>query len=218
MEPDRLVCLAKALKYKYRDRGSISVYIFSSYGAAKRYFPFPAVVDFSSVEPLKWARQMHASYFYDVSKGEEYLEVMPLGASQGGIYDTRIDLPVVSKPQCRLELNHRCLVALDEITYPTRAVEAKISGLVTLTGTIARDGLMRDIQLVESNVNPGSGREQLVNEALHNLASWQFASGGHRDTVRITYRYILDPSLTFPGPAVEVALPDQVVIRARSGQ
>src|SRR3981081_3285456 len=66
--PSRLVCLADALKRRYSNRNSISVFIFSEPSAAQ-HFIFPGVE--KSPRIGKWAAQMHAAYFYDVSKGED---------------------------------------------------------------------------------------------------------------------------------------------------
>ncbi len=215
--PDRLLCLAKAIERRYRDRSRVSIFIFSSREAAEKYFPFPGVADYYFEGP-EGARQMQASYMRDPAKQINHLHIMPLGSDVEGPYDYWIHLPIMTPPQCPLQINRRCLVKLDEIKNPGRASRLKAFGVITLTGTITQDGSMKSIQVVASDIKPSSEAESvLLNDARTNLESWRFAAGRHRDIARITYRYILDPSLPSSLPVVEIASPSEVVIRANPG-
>lgn len=214
--PDRLICLAETLKQQYSDRGNIGILMFSSNEAAKMYLP---VYGDGVGDPYIWARQFHASYSRDAEKHEESLVLMPMGKlDSGGFYDTKIELPVVSNPQCRLQVNRRCLVVLDELYYPTEALTSRTSGSVTLTGTIAKDGSVNEIHAGKLVVK-GGGRKMnaLVNEALQNFKTWRFAIAGQRDNVRITYRFVIESARSVHGLPMELALPDQVIIRANRG-
>jgi hypothetical protein len=74
--PKRLICLTEALKQRYGNRKVIAVSLFSSYNAARHYVP---VTVEQPQHLVKWARQMHASYFVDTDKHEENLYLLPLG-------------------------------------------------------------------------------------------------------------------------------------------
>jgi hypothetical protein len=94
--PDRLICLAAALKRKYQ-APELSVGIFSSHQAALNYkvlaveYPRNAVL---------WASKQHAQYYYDAEKHEEYLLIIPDGLSLGvdAPFNTRISLPAATVP------------------------------------------------------------------------------------------------------------------------
>jgi hypothetical protein len=219
--PQRLVCLAEALKQKYSGRERIDILIFSSREAARRYSPGQA--DYA--KPIKrhgnaydphwfFARQLHASYSYNAAKREEYIDLKPLGSDGQGPYDTRIKLPVSAAPRCRYEMSGRCLLALEDIVYPTDALKDKVSGTITLAGTIAREGNMTGVRLAEPNALPTERAELLTKAALQNLTTWRFEEAPKSDAFRITFSYAIDPSVLHRGEVdVNVALPNQVTIR-----
>jgi len=212
--PSRLVCLAKSLRERYRDRKSITIYIFSSREAAKHW------VSMQQEETRKHAElgaEMHGAYFCDADKHEEYLLIIPDPRKSyiGAPFDTRIDLPISGTPQCRLQMNSRCLLAFRHPNYPSEALKVKASGTVTLTGTITRDGKMTDVRIAEAAANPPEGRASLANSTLENLKAWRFEPAQHKDAVRITYSYKIDASLASKGQVdVDFALPSQIVIRS----
>jgi TonB family protein len=190
--PERLICLADALKQRYHDRKEITFLLFSSLKAALNYSPpisvFDPVVDAAEA-------QMHGAYFYDENERTNYVEIYPRGG-KGGInlnsFSTRIDLPVTTKPQCRLQINSRCLLALKDIEYPREAEKARITGTVTLTGRIGRNGKMAGVKIAETNITPIDGENLLANAALENIKTWQFEKSEHNDPFRITYSYAID--------------------------
>lgn len=218
--PQRLVCLAEALKEKYAGRNHIDILIFSSLDAARRYSP--AQADYATTIEKNgkaydphwfFARQLHAKYFYDGAQQEEYIDIKPMGSDGQGPYDTRIKLPVAATPHCRFEINHRCLLALEDIVYPGDALKEKVSGAVTLTGTIARDGQTIVIQVAGVNARPNEKTELLSKAALQNLKTWRFEEAHNQDALRITFSYVIDPSLPHRGEVgVKLALPNQVTI------
>lgn len=226
--PSKLVCLARSFREHYPSRKNITIFIFSSREAAMRYMPSPP--DYVPAKsrgqqklesPTFWFSQLHAFYSYDAEKREEYLDIQPFGSGVGGPYDTRINLPTEQTPRCRLEISARCLVELDRISYPDTALNEEISGTVTLTGSLAHSGKIEGIHVAEVHVNPAGQKEMLVNEAVRNLNSWRFEPSSAKDSIRITYSYIIDPTLEIPAPYhrqvdVQLGLPNQVTIRGRS--
>ena len=160
---------------------------------------------------------MRGAYFYDADKHQEYIVIMPgLRKSRGEApFDTRIDLPVSGKPECRLEMASRCVLQLQDPDYPTEALKGKVSGTATLVGRIARNGVPTDLHtLKESNVIPTITKEVLVNGALENLRTWRFEPAEHENDLRLVYTYRIDSSLTYENQVnVEFVPPDQMVIR-----
>lgn len=227
--PSRLICLAEDFKKRYHDRKSITILIFGSRDAAVRYTPSPP--DYAPANGLKeqklqnpnfWRSQLHGFYLYDTDKREDYLDIRPFGSdAEGGPYDTRINLQAVEKPVCRLEVSGRCLLALQHISYPDAALSEKVSGTVTLSGSITRGGRIANVKATEIHVDPPAKQETLVNEAIQNLETWRVEAKSTQDPIRITYSYVIDPSLNIPvayhrNVDVQLRLPNQITIRGRS--
>jgi Gram-negative bacterial TonB protein C-terminal len=208
----QLICLAETLRSQHPNWRDISVLVFSSPHAA---YDFQAsYADYEDpVAWAKWARQLHASYFFNAEKREEYLEILPLGYKGPPSNNSRIDLPLVAAPHCRLELSARCVIALDGIDYPPGALQSATSGSITLQGTIARGGRVHGVHLVQSDVNLREGESLLVNAAIQNLSTWRVDPAPREDAIRVIYSYVI----ASPGEQADVQfeLPNQVVIRAR---
>jgi hypothetical protein len=211
--PERLICLAAALRQRYSDRRQISVVVFSSFAAAKGFkTPFTGE---SLKRSTNWSLENHALYSYDADKHEEYVTIMPLGQTR--LFETKINLPAVSTPPCTLEMAGRCLLALSKIEYPWDALKTHVSGAVTLEAEIARDGT---ITAVKSAGAGPSGQEQasLINAAIQNLKSWRFETASRRDALRIVYSFTIDTSGTLGQPSLQFDLPDKVEIRGHLPQ
>ena len=221
--PARLVCLAEALRDRYRDRKNISVLIFSSVEAAKYYHGdmdiaetgAPKNAEEARRQDAGWsARQLHGVYSYDAASREEYVTIKPKGYFSDLPTDTQINLPLTATPHCRLELSDRCLLALDDVLYEGQAYKAKIAASVTLTGTITREGSVTGIQVADSKSIPQGSAESLTREAINNLKTWRLEPARRQDPVRVTYSYMIDSSLKAGEVDVRFALPKQVTIRA----
>lgn len=210
-KPLRLVCLAQALKEKYPDRKMMAISIFSSHNAAKYY----RIHSGDIVGPTtNWAAQMHGTYLYDADKHLEYVEMLPLGAYSS--FTTRIDLPAQNDFECRLEINRRCLVALEHIDYPGDLLKAHVSGIVSLTGMIARDGRLRSVKAIDADATPTNSKLGLMEAAVDNLKTWRFEPTDRESFIQIKYSYVIDDSVA-AGETLgsEFHLPSEVVIRAR---
>lgn len=185
--PERLICLAEALRSKYPHR-DVLAFIFSSREAALGYVPLieriPQLWDYEA--------KLHGIYTYNKEKHEDQLLILPDGHSQrvGSPLNTQINLPLTVMPVCRLTLDGRCLIEFQHIYYP-RSIEARteISGRVTFAGTFRRDGVLSDLTVVGAEVSPPELQSILVDAAKSNLSTWRFEPGKYEDAVRITYRF-----------------------------
>lgn len=225
--PKRLTCFTETIKKRYPSRKDITVLIFSSYDAAERYTPNPP--DYAPAKnpreqtlqsPTFWRSQLHGFYSYSADKQEEYLDIRPFGSdAEGGPYDTRIDLPTEQLPSCKLQVAGRCLLAIEAPTYPDVALTQGVSARVTFSGLISSKGRIVGVAPAETQATPSGNEKLLIAEAARNLASWRFETASERTPIRITYAYVVDPSLPIPEPYhqqvdVRFELPN-VVIRGR---
>jgi hypothetical protein len=209
--PKKLVCLAESLRNRYRDRKTITFYIFSSDVAAKNWFPQQE----QTKESAEMEAAMRGAYFYDADKHQEYIVIMPGPRKSRGEapFDTRIDLPVSGKPECRLEMAGRCVLQLQDPDYPVGALKGKTSGTVTLVGRIARNGAPTHLHTA-TEANIPSTNDVFVNMALENLRTWRFEPSEHENELRIIYSFKIDSSLTYKNQVnVEFVPPDQMVIK-----
>lgn len=223
--PSKLVCLAQEFRRRYPNRDKIEVLIFSSRDAANVFDPYPvgdSVSRSGEKPPLShssWLSELHGFYLYDARNNDEHLSIRPFGSDfDGGPDDTRITLPVSGTPRCHLEINGRCLLALEGLVYPDDALAKSVSGTVTFTGLVDRTGRMTHVRAAEIRVAPPEQREFLVNEAASNLQSWRFEPASRNDEIRITYSYVIDPFVTIPEgyrkyTKSQLELPNQVTIR-----
>jgi hypothetical protein len=186
--PNRLICLARALRQEYPSR-DLAVLIFSSHEAAQNYAV--GSVDRAAIQ-WQYESKLHGYYFYNRQRHEEYVLIVPDGLSQqrDSPFDTRIDLPVTGTPICRLAINGRCLLEFQHIYYPSY-VEGRreTSGWVTVAATIRRDGAVTNLAAVDVKVNPAELQPVLVRAAVKNLSTWHFERGMRDEAVRITYRF-----------------------------
>ena len=225
LSPRRVVCLAEALKKQNKTRKDVTVLVFTSIDAAQNYEgdvalgdpePFPNGKSSGTLDTLTWAKQLHIVYSYNHDKREEYIRIKPLGFSNELEEDTKIDLPAIATPHCRLEIAKRCLLALDTIVYARDAYPLKISGDVTLTGIVTRDGQIASIKVANTSGVPSERIDLFAREAIGNLKSWRLERAPREDAVRITYSYVIDGSLPQRGQTeVKFRLPERVTIRVR---
>jgi hypothetical protein len=209
--PERLICLAGALRQKYPER-NVAAFIFSSHEAALGYVPVsveqtPVFVEYQS--------KLHGYYFYNKEKHDNYLLITPDGRSQevDSQFTTRLDLPVTGTPVCRLAIDGRCLLEFQHIYYLSFEGKTEISGRVTLGGVIRRDGAVSDLAVVDAKVNPPERQSVLVDWAKEHLGTWRFEPGRHKDRVRITYSFVVaDSPLVGHGTDVQFRLPYEVRI------
>lgn len=210
--PERLACLATALRQRYAGRKSIDVWVYSTHAAA-RFDRVPE--DGDTVKPnTPWDLQIHGFYSFHADKHDERVELLPFGNDRS--FETVFNLPVTVIPPCTLEIKGRCLLALDHIAYPGDALQAHVSGRATVSGTIARSGKMKDVKAVAPSTNTDIGNNALMIAALANLKTWRFEPASHEDSVRIVYSYqIVNPPGLGGTVGLQIHLPDQIVIQGK---
>jgi len=208
--PERLICLARALRQKY-PRRNVSASIFSSREAAMGYLP-------GSVDPsprvVEYQSKLHGHYSYNEEKHEEYLLIRPDGLDRDvrSPLTTRIDLPATGTPICNLSINGRCLLEFQHIDCPSAEGETGVSGRVTLAGNIRRDGIVSDLAIVDAKTTPPERQSVLVKWAIQNLGTWRFEPAKHKDGIRITFYFDADLPLVGPVTNVQFRLPSEVRI------
>jgi TonB family protein len=213
--PSKLVCLATRLKERYKDRKSILIYIFDSHQASR----YSIMVGELNEEIAQMYAQIHALYVLNADLGAEYIKILPAGlppstGSREGPYSTQIDLPAATTPHCYLEINGRCLMALEDPRYPPDAARRRVSGAITLTGTITRSGEISGIRVTKKASTPQGEENDMATAAVHNLSTWRLETGTRAEAVQITYSFAIDSSL--PGGVstqVDWALPREVVVK-----
>jgi len=214
--PDRMICLARALKKQHQDRNMIGITICDSPWAAKHYSP--PIADSINYEPIKDAApQCHGMYYYNKNKNIEGIGILPRGVivdDNSVAFDTSIDLSISTKPQCKLQINNRCLIALKNIEYPAYAISKGYNGTVTLNATIDRSGTVKGVKVAEKNFTSAEGSEFFVKEAFENLQTWRFEKAKHEDLIHITYSYTSSVPKGHGGIGrISFDLPKQVNIR-----
>ena len=210
--PAKLICLAGAVREAFAGR-NVSAAIFSSYEAALDYVPGDLEL---RPEELDAQFRLHGMYVYDKGKHEEYVRIEPDGAHT---YDpaliTRIDLPAVSTPTCKVEINGRCLLEFEHIYYPYLEHRSWARGNVALAGSIQPDGTMAGVSVRSAQVDPPDQWALIVKFAAKNLRTWRFEPGAQKDAVRITYRFEgVHSPVVGNGTGVQFRLPDEVIVQA----
>jgi hypothetical protein len=210
---DNLVCLAQRFRKAHPEWTSVLLLFFSSREAADNWQVIYGDYDGPPPPFDKWNKALRASYFLEVADHEEHLDIMPLG-SDGATddYVTRIDLPIATTPHCRFEMNSRCLLVFERLGYPDVHTR-KVSGAVTFVGRIGRNGRMTAIRVAEAHSTPSNAEGLIVREALANLTTWQLDPAPREDAFRITYSYVVDPSVDRELPKTQMTLPAGVTIR-----
>jgi len=85
------------------------VAIFSAYDAARECSPQTIEVTHQTIHD---ASKLHGFYIYNKENHDDYLLIVPNGRrlEVDSRFNTRINLPVVDMPACRLAMKGRCLL------------------------------------------------------------------------------------------------------------
>lgn len=204
--PDKLVCLATALKEKFNHR-QIAVDFFSSHEAARNYsFRRPEVLPKDDL----WASKKHAEYYFNPDTKEEYLLLIPDGLvpDQNSPFNTRIDLATGEKSPCRLRIEGRCLLSFDNI-YSAKEYGF---GTVIVNAEIKENGAV-SVKNAKGE-SPNSARESALTQfAVRNLKSWRFEPADRKTKIRITFSIEQVDTPLKNGINVEFTLPERVKIQ-----
>ncbi len=216
---NNLFCLVRTMRASHPKWKSSGILIFDSEKAAK-YFQVPGNFQMpgweDDTETAEWAKHLHALYVFDAEKHEEYLEILPLGYRTGTSFQTRIDLPVATTPHCRFEINDRCVFAMDRMDYPINALNDAVSGIITVTGTISRNGRIKHEEIAEASANPPEKGELLTKAVRKNIKTCRLEKSAREDTFRMTYLYTIDSPLPPDAVDVEFVSPNEITITTKS--
>ena len=219
LAPNRLVCLASSLRESYSDRSEIVVSVFSSLRAASHSIGALSGQE-DTKENLDAFAQLHARYVFSAQRHEDYVETIPMHEPytrrEMKLYNTRIDLPTADIPPCHLQVNGRCLIALNDVAYPYEALKRGVVGLVTVRATIGRSGTISGIRIVKVQSATAHAKNLLEKAAVENLSSWRAEPGQRTESIRITYSFMIDDSLPNKGQTqVQWSLPSDVVVKGK---
>jgi hypothetical protein len=206
--PQQLICLAGEFQEKFPTR-NIMVTMFTDQKAAENYLP-------SLQEQTAWMLHVYSTLhaLYVRNNSEDYLLIVPDGKdlAKDSPSNTRIDLPLTGAPVCKLAMRNRCLLEFRQMYYPSFASKTDVSGRVTVKGSIQKNGIISNLTVVDSNVEPSASRQSLSDWTIQNLRTWHFEPGQGVDDFRITFSFVLTES----APAgVEMRLPDEVRLETR---
>jgi hypothetical protein len=178
-----LLCTVQTLAREHGSAASVAIFVFDARYAADEYVP-----DFveRTRDTLRRDKSVRATYFLQRSPHEEYLTLHPFGFGfgKGTTFDTKITLPASGPLECRFEVDHRCLLALDE---PADTAANKTAADIELTGAIQRDGKLR--MRVVATHGTASSRRHITAVATTNVKSWWFEPRARETAIRMTFRY-----------------------------
>ena len=190
--------------------------IFSSRKAASWKFPVNGDPEGNPLPADSFFSQPHAQYSFDAAGNEQALVMEPVGAVplMGHTpYATRIELPPPVPLHCRLEINNRCLISMQDFIYPAASGKRQ-PGRVTMAARIARGGQVSHVRVIKAESSPESYAGTLSRAATENLASWRLESAAHQQAFQITFSYVVDNALHHvDGTKVDWALPSEVTIK-----
>ena len=162
-----------------------------------------------------WAADLHAGYFFE--NGTAFLEIYPFGYEGDSSQKSKLDLPLSESLHCREELAGRCVLVLAGISFPSEALEKGSGGSIVLSGTIAKDGQINGIRVVENGISEEKYTSLFANAAVQNFARWRMDSQPREDSVQITYSFVVDSTPARESTETKWELPDTVVVVGHRG-
>jgi len=163
---------------------------------------------------------LHARYVFSADRNEDYVETIPMhdpySRKEMKEFNTRIDLPTANIPPCRLQINGRCLLALNDVAYPYEALKEAVVGIVTVAAAIGRSGAVSGIRIISVRPATASAKNLLGKTVVQNLSSWRLEPSEHMDRIRMTYSFMVDKSLpNRRGAQVQWFLPGEIIVKGR---
>lgn len=187
--------------------------LFSDRDAAATYSPHPG--DYVSRSGkhkhrsyVSAVQQFHGFYSYDATTEKEFVELRPVGSDMETPYDTRIDLPVVAPPHCKLEIDGRCVLAFSPVLYPGLKDDA--SGRVSVSAVFDKGGKV--ISAVSTRTNAPA---DLIASSIENVKTWRLQPSTHNYEWQVTFVYEIDQSLARSSSTFNLKLPEEITVKGR---
>lgn len=103
---------------------------------------------------------------------------------------------------------------MEDPDYPFAAFKQRVSGAITLTGTITRGDKISEIRVTKKASTPEGEENEMTTAAVHNLTTWRLETGPRAEAVQITYSFVIDNALpSGVSTQVEWALPHEIVVK-----
>jgi len=121
------------------------------------------------------------------------------------------------RPKCRFEIKDRCLVAMD-IPVHLEAPDGYFpEGTVTVSGWITSEGTLSDLRA--DVVKDGSSRANkwMTRIAINILSTWRLDPAPRKDSIRVSFRFVIDPAKSSWSTSVELSSPTSLTISRGSG-
>ena len=209
--PERLLCLVQSLERRYKRPEYVSVEIFSSVKDARSCFP-----DIPYMDAVSTCPQRHAEYHFNARTNQRSVYLLPMGSPSGE--GTLVNLPTTTLRPCRLELDHRCILELNDLKYPDETLAALVSGAVTVTGTIGHQGRAMAIQVVKAEAHDVRGQKRadvLIRTVIENLGTWRLEELPRESAFLITFEFEVAELSQLD---LEFQLPNRIIVRGKPSQ
>ena len=206
---DNLLCLVTTLRRAHPEWTQVAIMFFDWQEAAERYRVGWELVEFVGTPPpfRRYEHHLLAFYSLDERMREQFLMIMPFGLqNRSDTFASRLDLPVPSKPRCRVELKRRCLMSAVSETERVR-----VRGVVTLRARITRDGRVANLVVEEARSVRPEQRAALVNAAQAELQSWRLDPAKADESIRVSYAYV--PEEEIADVETQIELPNGAIVR-----
>jgi hypothetical protein len=212
--PERLLCLVESLEGRYKRPDYVSILIFSSAKAAQKCNPILSSIEWEGGINCP---QLHANYEFNARTYQRYIRMLPTGGDDWqGPEERVVDLPAETLRPCGLELDHRCILELNYLEYPDDTLAALVSGAVTVTGTIGRQGRATAIEVLKAEAHDVHGpkvADVLIRTVIEDVRSWRLEELARETAFRITFEFEVTDDL--PQLSLEFQLPTRVIIRGK---
>jgi hypothetical protein len=199
------ICVASRLRQDHPRWRQVRVGIFDAADGAERYdFDWESKPKVEGMAAdRRYERLRRATYVLNTAGHEEYV-LLRLFALQKEKYESRIDLPVKGQPRCRVEIEERCVVAID---YPLHMEldNRPIEGMVTVSGKITKEGTLAGLRADAVNSGSSTDISRLTEAALANLATWRMDPAARETPFTVSYRFVVDRTRRDPIPIIELS-------------
>jgi hypothetical protein len=208
------ICVATRIRQEHPGWRQVRVGLFDDAQSAEHYDFDWMGSDLSLSLDRAWEMDKRATYVLNLATHEEYVLLRMLwgyGPQNEG-YESRIDLPVKGRPQCRFEIKDRCLVAM-EIPVHVEAPDGYFpEGTVTVSGWITSEGTLSDLRADVLKDETSRANEWMTRIALDILSTWRLDPAPRQDSIRVSLRFVIDRTSSWGRTSVELSSPTSLTI------